>query len=99
MVSIHPADQTLAHPLGHGDDQPRGILGGLSGCQYDFGYTSAQEPTEVEAGPPSKLFELDLSQLGDGLLLGQLPGEQAPHDIPHSPARTSRIRCQCVPAQ
>ena len=47
----------------------------------------------------SELLELNQAQLGDGLVLGELSGEQAPQNVPQSPARTSRMRCQWVPAQ
>ena len=54
---------------------------------------------EIEASPPSELFELDLAELGDGLFLREIPCEKAPQDVLHRPARTSRILCQWVPAQ
>ncbi len=41
VVRGHPADQALAHPLSHRDDQPSGIRWGLSRRQHHFGYASA----------------------------------------------------------
>ena len=42
---------------------------------------------------------LQSSQLGYRLVLGELARKQLPQNVPHSPASTSRIRCQWVPAQ
>ena len=47
----------------------------------------------------AELIKLEGSQLGQRLILGELAGEQPAQNLFHSPARTSRIRCQCVPAQ
>ena len=99
MRRRHAADQPLALLLGHGDDQARGVGGRLSGRQDDLGDAPAQEASQVELGAPAELVELKPAQLGDGLFFSEVAGEQPAQDVPHSPASTSRMRCQWVPAQ
>src|ERR1700694_1259163 len=99
MLPAHPADQPLPLLLGPGDGQARCVRGRLARREDDPGNSTAQEATGVELGPTAELVELNSAQLRDGLVLGHLSGEQAAQYVPHRPARTSRIRCQWVPAQ
>ena len=99
MVRGHAADEALALLLGHGDGQSRGVGRRLACGQDYFGDAPAKEATQVELGSPAEFVELKPAQLGDGLVLGEIAGKQASQDVPHSPASTSRIRCQWVPAQ
>src|SRR6202165_5763812 len=99
MLPAHPADQPLPLLLGHGDGQARCVRGGLAQREYDLGNSTAQEATEVELAATADRVELNAAQLRDGLVLGHVSGEQAAQYVPHRPARTSRIRCQWVPAQ
>jgi hypothetical protein len=85
--------------LGHPHCEQRRILGRLARCEYDLRDSSTQVASEVEARSAAELIELHPPDLGKGLVFAQLPGDEPAQHVPHSPNRTSRIRCQCVPAQ
>ena len=99
MLVRHPADEALSLPLGQRDGEPRGLGRRLARRQDHLWDAATQEAPEVETRAPAELFELEGAKLGDRLILGELAGDQASKHVPQSPARTSRMRCQCVPAQ
>jgi len=75
------------------------LSGSLAGGENHLGNTAAQEAPEVEPRAAPKLLQLESAELGQRLILGELASKQPPQDVPHSPASTSRMRCQWVPAQ
>ena len=95
----HAADQALTLAFGQRHRELCRFGWCLAGRENDFGYATAYEATEVEPRASTKLLQLLRTELGNGLILGQLTRKQSAKDVPHSPASTSRIRCQCVPAQ
>ncbi len=99
MLGGHAADEPLALALGQRHRQPRCLGGGFAGRQHHLGDPAPHEAAEVEPRPPAELFELKASQLGQGFVLRQLARRQPAQDVSQRPASTSRMRCQCVPAQ
>ena len=99
MLGGQPADQALALLLGHDHGEPRRVGWRFAGRENHLRNATAQMPAEVELRPTAELVELDAAQLPDRLVLAQLAGDEPAQDLPHRPSRTSRIRCQCVPAQ
>jgi hypothetical protein len=99
MCVRHAADQALALTLSHRHHQPSRFRGRLARGEHDLGNAAAQEAAEVEPRAPTELFQLERAQLGQRLVLCEVAGDQPAQDVSHSPARTSRMRCQCVPAQ
>ena len=95
----HSADQSLPLPLRHRQDKPGRILRRLAGSKHHLGDAPTQIPSQVEPRPPAQLVQLHPSQLGQCILLAHLAGDQPAQDVSHSPSSTSRMRCQCVPAQ
>ena len=83
MVGGEPADQALAALPGQADSQPGGRLRRLAIRHDDLGQPAAVLAADVEAGLAVELMELDPPQLGLGLGLGQLAGEQPPKDLSH----------------
>ena len=71
-----PADQALALTLGHRYSQPGRIRRRFARGQDNFGDAPAQEPTKVESRASAKLFKLECAELGKGLVLGELTGNQ-----------------------
>jgi hypothetical protein len=84
---------------GQRDDQARGFLWIFARGEDHLGDASAQVSPEVEPCATTKLVELHAAQLRERFVFGQLTRDQAAEDISHSASSTSRIRCQCVPAQ
>src|SRR5437879_12163670 len=99
MLGGHAADQPLALAVRQRDSTSRRIDGRLAGRKHDLGHAASHEAAEVELCPPPELIELDAAELGDGLVLCQLACNQPSKHFLQSPASTSRMRCQCVPAQ
>ena len=71
----------------------------LPGGQHDFWNPSPQITSEVQPGATAELIELHAPKLCQRFVFGQLACDQAAQNVPHNPSSTSRIRCQCVPAQ
>src|SRR5713101_262932 len=99
VLNSHAADQPLSLVLREAHREARCLGGSLSRRQDDLGDAAAQETAEVELRFSAELLELEAPQLAEGLALGELARNQPAKDIPQSPASTSRMRCQCVPAQ
>ena len=99
MRVAHPTDEALPLALRHREDESRGILRRLARGEHHLGNATPQEAPQVEARPPAQLVELHAPQLRQGILFAQLSGDELAQHIPHRPSNTSRMRCQCVPAQ
>ena len=99
MLGGQPADQPLALLVRHDDGEPRRIGWRFAGRENHLRNAAAQVAAEVEPRPTAELVELGAAQLRERLVLAQLTGDEPAQNLPHRPSRTSRIRCQCVPAQ
>src|SRR4029077_21134243 len=99
MCFGQPADESLALTFRHRDHEPRCIVWRLAGGEDHLGEAPAQETAEIQPSAAGELIELERAELGQGLLFGQLSRDETAKDVSHSPASTSRMRCQCVPAQ
>ena len=95
----HPAHEALPVLLGHRHGQARRLLWRLAGGEHDLGDATPEIAAQVEPGLPPELVQLDAPQLGQRLVLGELARDEPAQHVSQSPSRTSRIRCQCVPAQ
>ena len=99
MLLGHAADEALPLAAGHRHDQARRLLGGLAESQHDLGNPASQVAPQVEARASGEVLELDAAQLVKRLVLGELARLEPAQDVLHSPAKTSRMCCQWVPAQ
>src|SRR2546428_8424858 len=95
----HAADQPLTLALRQGHREPGRLRRSLACSQDYLGDSTPHETAEVEPRPAAKLLELEAPQLGQGFVFGELAREQPAQYVLQSPASTSRMRCQCVPAQ
>jgi hypothetical protein len=95
----HSADQTLALALRQRHHQSGCVDWCFAGREHNLGYAAPHEAAEVEPRAAGKLIELQASQLGKRFGLRQLTLDEPAQNVSQSPASTSRIRCQCVPAQ
>ena len=95
----HPADEALTLALGHGHGESSRVGRRFAAGQNNLGEPAAQETPEIEPRSSAELLELQRPQLRHRFVLGQLPSQQLTKDVPQSPARTSRMCCQWVPAQ
>ena len=93
------AHETLALPAGHRHGQSRRLVGGLAQSEHNLRNPTSQVAAQVEARAPGEVFELDAAQLVERFILGELAGLEPAEDVLHSPANTSRMCCQWVPAQ
>ena len=99
MVVGHAADESLSLALGHRDHKARRLARRLAGGEHDLGNPAAQVAAEVEPRATAELTQLQLPELRHRLVFADLTGDEPAQHVPHRPSKTSRIRCQCVPAQ
>ena len=99
MPSCRRQVRRAALALRQRNHQPACFLGRLAGGQDDFRDAAPQVASEVEARPPAKLVELKAPQLSQRVFLAELARDEPAQHVSHSPSRTSRMRCQWVPAQ
>ena len=99
MFPGHPADQPLTLSPCQGHRKPRCVSRSLARRQHNLGNPAPHEAAEVEPCLTCELLELKVSELGQRLVLCELARRQTAQDISHRLASTSRMRCQCVPAQ
>jgi hypothetical protein len=93
------ADQALALTFSERDRQTSRLGGSLASGENHLGDATAKEAPEVELRASAKLVQLKCAELGQRLVFGELARNQPAQNVSHSPARTSRMRCQWVPAQ
>ena len=99
MLLRRAAHEALPLAAGHRHDQARRLLGRLAHSEHDLGNPPAQVAPQVEARASGEVLELDAAQLVQRFVHGELARLEPAQDVLHSPANTSRMCCQWVPAQ
>ena len=94
MFTGHSADQALTLARSRCDHQAGGVIGRFAGGEHDLRDTAPNQASEIEPRPAAKLLQLEQTQLGERLVLGELACDEAPEHVLHRPARTSRMRRQ-----